>query len=830
MKDVYLIGNAHLDPVWLWQKAEGLSEILSTFRSALDRMKEFPNYIFTSACAGYYRWVEEIDPAMFAEIQARVKEGRWDIAGGMWVQPDCNLPSGEAFARHLLYSQNYFREKFGVAATVGYNVDSFGHNGMLPQLLQKGGIQNYVFMRPEEHENARLPSLFTWQSPDGSRVTTHRVALHYGDLGQQPEGLKEKLAKLKTRAEEEGHPTLCFYGVGNHGGGPTIRSLQFLEQEMQTDDHLSYAKVGDYFDDLHRQNVPDSLPLWQTDLQHHASGCYAANAPVKAANRRAENSLVKAEKYDLLAQRLVGAPASQNEITGAWQKVLFNQFHDILAGCSIRAAYTEALDAFSAACDTATEITHRALHRMAWQVCTTRGLSNAPCQKNGWALWEKEGEGAPVVVFNPHSFPVCQPVQLGLQVAGVADGEGKPVLCQTVRGPQTNGQSRYATLFMANLPAFGYAVYYIYQNPAFALPAAPEVGFVQAAETRLENDLILLEFDPATGSIVRFFDKEKGKELAAGPMAQAVVINDAKADTWAHGLFTFDDEVGRFADPHISVLEKGPLRAAVRVTTRYQNSFLQQDFLLTPHTKEVVVRCHMDFHEQLKIVKLTFPTAAADPTATYSMPYGFLTKEANGEEEPAHKWAAVADRATGEGLTLCNDGKYSFCATPCEGGAALRMAIARGSIFADHFGERDELVEYMDQGEQKFQYSLLPFTGDPEKAHRRAALLNTPPELLMETHHEGKLPGRYEGITISQPNVVLAAAKNAHNGRGVILRFVETAGRETEATVNAPFLGLRFSLHVRPQEIKTLRVEEGDDTPREVLLTEWEENGEDEAR
>ena len=144
LSKVYLIGNAHLDPVWLWRRAEGMSEILSTFRSALERMKEFPDYIFTSACPSYFKWIEEVDPDMFEEIRLRVKEGRIDLVGGFWVQPDLNLPSGESLARHLLYSQRYFMEKFQVVARTGYNVDSFGHNAMLPQLLQKSGITSYI--------------------------------------------------------------------------------------------------------------------------------------------------------------------------------------------------------------------------------------------------------------------------------------------------------------------------------------------------------------------------------------------------------------------------------------------------------------------------------------------------------------------------------------------------------------------------------------------------------------------------------------------------------------------------------------------------------------
>ena len=171
----YLIGNAHLDPIWLWKLPEGLAEIKATFQSALDRMEEFPDYIFTAACASYYAWVEANEPAMFEKIKQRVAEGRWAIAGGMWIQPDCNIPCGESFARQLLYSQRYFREKFGCYATVGYNVDSFGHNGMLPQLLSKAGITGYVFLRPNaETEKPELPeNLFVWQSPDGSQLLAY---------------------------------------------------------------------------------------------------------------------------------------------------------------------------------------------------------------------------------------------------------------------------------------------------------------------------------------------------------------------------------------------------------------------------------------------------------------------------------------------------------------------------------------------------------------------------------------------------------------------------------------------------------------------------------
>jgi len=215
-----LIGNAHLDPVWLWQWQEGYAEIKATFRSALDRMRDFPEFVFTCACAAYYKWIEENEPAMFAEIQARVAEGRWVIVGGWWIQPDCNLPSGESFARHSLYGQRYFAAKFGRIAKVGYNVDSFGHHGMMPQLLKKSGMDYYVFMRPQQHEKELAANLFWWESADGSRVMTFRLPDAYTvrDTAQ----LTSHFRRHEEMAEAEGVPYMSFYGVGNHGGGPTI--------------------------------------------------------------------------------------------------------------------------------------------------------------------------------------------------------------------------------------------------------------------------------------------------------------------------------------------------------------------------------------------------------------------------------------------------------------------------------------------------------------------------------------------------------------------------------------------------------------------------------
>ena len=201
--EVHLIGNAHLDPIWLWRWQEGCGEVLQTFRSALDRLNEYPDFVFTCSSAAYYRWVEEIDPDMFEEIRARVKEGRWVPVNGWWIQPDCNMPSAESFARQALYSQLYYYEKFGVICHTGYNVDSFGHNYMIPQLLKQSGMDHYVMMRPGPHENPNVPHrLFWWESPDGSRVLTYHIVPDGYGTGNKKD-LEKRLDTMEELAEQD---------------------------------------------------------------------------------------------------------------------------------------------------------------------------------------------------------------------------------------------------------------------------------------------------------------------------------------------------------------------------------------------------------------------------------------------------------------------------------------------------------------------------------------------------------------------------------------------------------------------------------------------------
>lgn len=819
-RKIHLIGNAHLDPVWLWRWQEGLAEVKATFRSALDRMQEFPEFIFTCAGAAYYRWVEENAPDMFAEIQARVREGRWVIAGGWWVQPDCNIPSGESFVRHGLYSQRYFQDRFGVMAKVGYNVDSFGHSGMLPQILSKSGMPYYVYMRPGEEEKDLPYNLFWWESRDGSKVMTFKIPFSYShgydgfehdmdDLADEMMKfhatlfLERKFAGLRKLAEKRGIDLMGFYGVGNHGGGPTIKNLELIRRLMDEwgGDCLVHSSPNQYFEEINAQEL--DIPTVREDLQHHARGCYAAHSEIKESNRRAEHAALSAEKAAALAGILLDYPYPGDRLRRAWQLIMFNQFHDILGGCSIKEAYTDARESMGEALHISAEIRNASLQRISWAIDTMGADAVAVDKERDWQIWDLAGRGAPLVVFNPLSWLVDVPIQVNKDVAGVFDENGNPLAVQRVRGSRTNFNDKWDTLFIGNVPAMGYRVFFIHAD------TAPDISIdhdVSAGTPLLENEYMALTFERETGYIKSLYDKKNSIEVFSHCGAVPIVIDESGCDTWAHGVSSFRNEVGRFTGAEYRLLEKGPLRTRLRVTSRYHLSTLQQDFILYGDRPEIEVRVKLDWRERHRMLKLSFPVYVAYPIATYEIPYGFIERPVNGEEEPGQQWIDLSGTLGGGalpsfGLAVINDAKYSYDVKDND----IRMTVVRSPIYADHFGERDEYCEYMDQGVQEFKYILLPHTGDWTQSGvvKKAYELNVPPVQIIETHHKGALPLAHTGIDIAADTIIATVFKKAEDGYGYILRCYETCGIKTETNIRLTVLGREWDAAFGPCEIKT---------------------------
>jgi alpha-mannosidase len=806
-KKLYMIGNAHIDPVWLWQWQEGYHETIATFRSALDRMKEYPEFVFVSSSAAIYAWVEESDPAMFDEIKQRVAEGRWKIVGGWWIEPDCNIPGGESFVRQGLYGQHYFKEKFGVTAKVGYNVDSFGHNGMLPQILKKSGMSYYVFMRPSPYEKGLPGRLFWWESDDGSRVLTFRIALAYGTWGNE---LKPHIENIAAELKDPLNEMMCFYGVGNHGGGPTkenLDSIQMLQGESSLPE-LVFSSPDEFFADIHPKS--HIYPVVHEDLQHHASGCYSAHSGVKKWNRTAENRLLAAEKFSSLAQVITGQNYS-TEFKRAWKNVLFNQFHDIMTGTSLEVAYEDARNQYGEAISIADRALNRSIQALAWQIHI-----------------DPEPDMIPIVVFNPHAWNIRTNVEL--EIGGIKGGEilvdhhNQEVAFQYVQSHATTGGWRRRLSFIADLPSLGYRVYRMLVHPS-------KIDFpeVSGTDQQLENARFRLEFDPQTGYILSLLDKKNGVELFKGDGAVPVVLDDP-SDTWSHNIYTFNKITGAFKAKKIELVDHGPVKSIIRVTSEYNQSTLIQEFAMYPDLDVIDVNAVVDWREQQKMLKIRFPLNIEQMKTNYEIPYGHIERMTNGEEEPGQSWIDLSgisqDTGSRYGLSILNDSKYSFDVNLHD----IGMTILRSPIYAHHMPaepDPDRLYSYMDQGVHKFQYSLLPHEGSWDEAGtvRRAAELNQRPIVLVTTIHAGPLSHNESFASVDQDNLVLNVLKKAEDNDDLILRCYETAGISTTGEILIPRLKRSIVAEFGPCEIKTFRVPVDTNLPvTETNLLEWTED------
>jgi alpha-mannosidase len=362
-KVLHIIGHSHIDAAWLWPWREGSDTVLTTFRSALNRIAETPGFCYTHSSSAHYRWVEGADPAMLTEIRARIREGRWEVVGGWPVEPDCNIPATESFVRHSLYGKEFCRRALGAEVRIGFNPDSFGHAAGLPTILKHAGYGYYAFMRPQEHE-MKLPPVFWWEGPDGSRVLTCRIWRNYdadADL-------------IRPAAESAFAPGFdhgaFFLGVGDHGGAVTkeqIRQILELKKDATLPD-LRFSTLRDFFAAVEGSPAFASLPVVKGELQHHARGCYSANGEGKFLNRRAERSLVESETISLMANRVMGRTYPAEQFAESWWKVLFCQFHDMMAGTSLYSDYQDVRDSVGYACEVAQTTKISALEAMAKQV------------------------------------------------------------------------------------------------------------------------------------------------------------------------------------------------------------------------------------------------------------------------------------------------------------------------------------------------------------------------------------------------------------------------------------------------------------------------------
>ncbi len=798
---LHMIGNAHVDAPWLWPLSEATAVVHSTFRSALERMKEDPDLTMTTSSSQFYEWVETTDPAMLAEIKAHVKSGRWDVVGGWWVEPDVNVPNGESLIRQGLYGQRTLERIFGRHANVGYNPDSFGHNGNMPQILKLEEMPYYVFMRPNALEKPAITqNLFQWQGIDGTRALTYRIPLYYHENADVHVHM---VPTVKAVSGQPQYTFMEFFGIGDHGGGPTKANMQSIRQVQKEPGapHIFYSTPDKYFAEV-KPKLPADIQVFIGDLQHHSVGTYTAGSQIKKLNRSTEAALQTAEKFAALGAVSWGAPYPKNDFTTAWKRVLLLQFHDSMAATTIPEHEDTARDGYGRARDIATDALYASVQRLAWQVPTT------------------DPDSQYLVVFNPHAWPAKLKVEYDLgwkdqTPTRVEDETGKAVSFQWIPATSViNGRQRLVAA--VDMPPMGYRQLRIRKPSAGDTPAA--VKAPRVTENTLENEHLRLTVT-STGTI-NLFDKDANREVFAdADKGLRAVVMDDNNDTWAHQAHVYDKEVGSFSRTDLRILESGPLRSLLRETLTYNNSTLRLDWILYAGSRNVEVRATLDWHEHLKLLAFSFPVNVSTPDATYETAYGAIHRDNRGEEDPGQRWIDVSGQADGKpyGFTVINDAKYGYSVH----GNDLRVSIARSAVYANH--EPRQLLPgtdytWMDQGEQTFRMLLVPHSGSWQQAGvvRAAEELVTETPIMYQGIHPGTRPGAASFLSVDASDIVVEAVKQSEDGEDLIVRSYETDGHASHATLQFPALRKSWSGDYHPHEIKTLRINPHTGTMKEV--------------
>jgi alpha-mannosidase len=774
-KVIHIIGHSHIDAAWLWPWRDGADEALNTFRSALDRMIETPDFCYTHSSSAHYRWVQRADPAMFAEIQQRVKEGRWEVVGGWPVEPDCNIPSTESFVRDSLYGKDYCRRNLGVDVRIGFNPDSFGHAAGLPTLLKRAGYGYYTFMRPQEHE-MNLPLLFWWEGADGSRVLTWRIWRDY-------DADADLIRQAATEAFAPGFDHACFFlGVGDHGGAVTremIRQVVEMRKEPALPE-LRFSTLRDFFTAVEASPAFASLPAIKGELQHHARGCYSANGEGKILNRRAERWLGEAETISLVAGLTAGHAYPAGQYAESWWKVLFCQFHDMMAGTSLYSDYQDVRDSVGYACEVAQTSKVECLETMAKRVDLSSVQEGAVFLFNPLP-WKRKA----LVEYYAERNPSSQ-----AEVTHLASKDGASVPLQW---RPSASMSTFLPRLSAwvDLPPCGYKVFELAHGDA---PKAEEFPTSFTVSD--------------TGFGISSLKAEDGAELLAGSVGLVAIADTS--DTWAHDIKEFRQEMGRPTFISSTVIENGPVTRVTRQHARWMDSEIVLDIAQFAGLDFLELRFVIDWRQQEQMLKLEIPTALSQARVFAKVPGEVLERHTNGEEEPYQDWGAVQGKVGNADYTvaLLNNSTYSY---DCLNGL-FRTVLIRSAPFARHRPAQvphNDNNAWQDQGRQERTFWLLGGRGEYSELSldRRAEELQTPAEFVADSAHHGTEPWEQSFLEVMPGSVWVLAIKHPEGATdGTIIRIQERAGRAVQASLKSTVFGLDHTVDLDAWELKTLLV------------------------
>lgn len=639
MKTVHLIFNAHIDPVWLWPWSAGLDEILNTCSSVCDLLDRHPDVIFTRGEAWVYAQIETLAPQLFSRIKRHVAQGRWELVGGWFIQPDCNLPGRIGFERQIELGRDYFKSRFGRFPRIAYNVDSFGHAATLPDIMRAYGQSHYVMMRPQEHEMALPARLFRWRGLDGGEVTTFRIAGAYcTSKGITADHIENSLTELPAGINH----TMCFVGVGDHGGGPTESMIEWCRehQEQFKGVRLVFSSPGRFFRAI--RNQEKSLPIVSGELQHHAIGCYSVHRPVKLSLKNTEELLGRAERA--LADDKPLRTRYQTDMKQAWEWTCFTAFHDTMGGTCLPSAYRQVDWQIGSAACTADAVLSLRLRRQ------MLALPPDPKQRIVLANWTDR----PFDDFIEHE-PWLEWTRW--QNNWVLKDERDRVVPHQHIDHEAVREGMTRLLFKLKIPTGGHRILRICQGrPSRASDSS-------ASRLSLRKNHALNARD--SQGVIKL---------------PRLILRDDPTDTWSHSVDKF---AGRKVDEshwtRLQQIESGPLRCTWLAEGTIGQSSLESEWRFYPRAGFFDLVLRVEWRERHRLLQLVYSPSSTIQNRKDGISGGVLQRPCDGRERPLRDFTHLTlDNGKRAGIA-CPD-VFSISATPAQ----ASLTLLRSCLMAHH--------------------------------------------------------------------------------------------------------------------------------------------------
>jgi len=792
-RTIQCVGHAHLDMAWLWPISETWNAAERTFKSILQLQQAFPELTYTHSSPALFEWIEHNRPDLFSQIKQKVAEGSWSIDAGLWIEPEFNIVSGEAIARHILYAQQYCQKKFGRISKVAWLPDSFGFCWQLPQLLTQGGIDTFATLKLSWNDTTEFPhQLFWWQSPDGSRI----LSIMLPPIGTDIDPVKMANHAAKWEAETHIPDSLWLPGMGDHGGGPT---RDMLEKARRWQRSPFFPKINFTSPDRYIKSLPlpaspqadtaKALPTWNDELYLELHrGCYTTHADQKQSNQQCEDLLYQAEVFAAVAQLTTNRPYPKADLDAAWKSLLFNQFHDILPGTSIPEVFVEADHNWQQVREIGQRVLDQSISAIASSI-----TAPAPPHPNAKLI----------IVFNSLSWPRTIVVNVQQPKSNSFSPSLKWMVCNTdqQRIPHqtiSTGLAQPQLLFSAiDIPAVGYRCFWLSPDTAQRsyLDLHPKADSLEphATEYILENASIRAAIDPNSGQLISLIEKSTHTESLAASANQLQAFRD-ESGYWDAWNIAADYKEHPIPSPkllNIRFIETGSVRQRLRVTYQLNKSTIRQDYILEKDSPILKVENDIDWQETQTLLKVNFPTAISADYATYEIPFGAITRTTRSQTEldeakwevPALRWANIENVAGG--LSILTQAKHGFDASPNH----LRLTLLKSPVWPD---------PYSDRGLHRFTYAIYPHSHSWQTAQteRVARELNVSPIVHQPSSiscDDLKARSQCSFIQLHNPNLMLAALKLAENSTtDFVLRCYETHGKsaQIEATTSLNITGI----------------------------------------